>query len=93
MRQADGSSDRRWIVLIEDGRYVTISRALDPDQSDIARIEASLAVQGLSGWLAVQSHSAHVEGSPPEIMKVRPLGKPTAAFSDAVAAFYGRTAR
>ena len=88
MRQADGSSDRRWIVLLEDGRYSTLGRARDPDEDDIARAEERLVGQGLAGWLSIQSHSQYAEGSPPEVMEVRPLGKPTSAFADAVAAFH-----
>ncbi len=92
MRQADGSSDRRWVVLLEDGRHSTLGRASDPDEHEIARAEEHLVLQGLAGWLAIQSHSEFAEGSPPEVMEVRPLGKPTGAFIDAVAAFQRRIA-
>jgi hypothetical protein len=89
VRQADGSSDRRWVVLCEDGRVSTLGRARDPDEEDIRRAEDGLRAQGLAGWLAVQSHSAYAE-PPPTFIEVRPLGTPTVTFTEAVAAFHLR---
>lgn len=48
-RQVTGESDRRWIVLIEDGRCATLGRARDPSEDEIVRAESSLKVQGLAG--------------------------------------------
>lgn len=87
VRQADGSSDRRWVVLCEDGRASTLGRARDPDEADICRAEDALRAQGLAGWLAVQSHSVYAE-VPPTFIEVKPLGSPTSAFTDAVKAFH-----
>lgn len=50
-RQADGSSGRRWIILVEDGRYSTLGRASDPSEQEIRRAEEALREQGLSGDL------------------------------------------
>ena len=45
--------ERRWIVLGEDGRHVTIGRHSDPADSEIANLEQSLGDQGLNGWLVI----------------------------------------
>ncbi len=84
-RQAGGASDRRWIILVEDGRYLTLSRARDPDEDEIARAADGLARQGLSGWLAVMSSSSYAGGTP-TFLEVRQLGAPKVRFQDAVLA-------
>ena len=84
-RQADGSSDRRWVVLVEDGRFSTLGRARDPSEDEIRRAEEALREQGLSGWLAVMSGSAYGE-TMPLFVEVRPLADPSTIFTDAVAA-------
>ncbi len=84
-RQEDGSSDRRWVIVAEDGRYSTIGRASDPTDAEIGEAEDALRRQGLSGWLAVMSGSAY--GSKvPSLMAVRPLASPTKHWEDASAA-------
>ena len=86
-RRTDGSSDRRWVVLAEDGRYVTLGRATDPTASEIDTAEAGLRSTGLRGYLAVLSGSSYgVE--PPQILLVRPLaGAPSEGFPAACKAF------
>lgn len=84
-RQEDGSSDRRWVILAEDGRYSTIGRASDPTDAEVEEAEDALRRQGLSGWLAVMSGSAY--GSKmPSLMAVRSLASPTRHWEDASAA-------
>ena len=86
IRQADGSSDRRWIVLSEDGRAATLGRVRDPSDDEIAQTETEFASRGIAGWLAIQSHSFHAEGPPPSFMEIKPLGVPAVSFETAVAA-------
>ena len=76
------AQDPRWIVLAENGLYVTVGRHREPDQADIDRIETSLREQGLSGWLAVMSQSEHAMGTP-EVMEVRGLAAPSDTFEAA----------
>ncbi|MCR0983145.1 hypothetical protein [Roseomonas populi] len=76
------SNERRWVVVAEDGRYVTLGRASDPSEEEILGAEKSLVAQGMSGWLAVMQGSPHV-GATPRLMEVRVLGKPKAAFAAA----------
>jgi hypothetical protein len=78
--------ERRWIVLGEDGRHVSLGRHSDPSQVEIAQAEASLAAQGLAGWLAVME-GAYYQRQIPTVMMVRPLGNPRRPFPEAVAAF------
>lgn len=84
-RQSDGSSDRRWIVLTEDGRYSTLGRARDPDEDDISRAEEGLRRQSVAGWLAVMSGTEYTDIMP-TFLEVRPLGQPRSRFDDAVRA-------
>ena len=44
-------TQRRWIVLGQDGRHVTLGRAA-PSAEEIAAAGGALARQGLAGWLA-----------------------------------------
>ena len=89
VRQSDGSSDRRWVILMPDGSAATLGRARDPSDEEIRQAEADMEGQGLSGWLAVQSHSLYVEPFP-TFMAVRHIGVPAGTFEDAVAALRAR---
>lgn len=80
------SSDRRWVVLGTDGRYVTLGRATDPTESEIRRAEEALRAQGSSGWLAIMSGSPYAQRTP-DLMLVRPLAEPQVTFDEAVGAF------
>lgn len=82
----NGISERRWIVLGEDGRFVTLGRATDPSEGEIARAEESLHAQGLAGWLAVMSGSPYATRLPTLLM-VRPLADPKETFDAAAEAF------
>jgi hypothetical protein len=72
---SDSVGVRRWIVLGEDGRFVTLGRAADPDDAEIRRSEEALRAQGLAGWLAVMSGSPYSR-TVPSILMVRPLAGP-----------------
>jgi hypothetical protein len=86
VRQRDGASDRRWVVVFDDGSVSTLGRAADPSEEELARIEASLAGRGLGAWLAIQSHSFHRAPPPPDFVAVRRLGPQGSSFEEAVAA-------
>lgn len=77
--------DRRWVILGEDGRFVTLGRASDPSESEIAGSEKALLAQGLAGWLAIMEGNPYA-GPLPRLMCVRPLATPTRQFSEAAAA-------
>ena len=81
--------ERRWIILGEDGRYVSLGRDSDPTEEEILKVEAMLKAQGISGWLAVLAGSPF-ENSIPGILEVKPLANPTQTFCEARAAFIKR---
>ena len=43
---------RRWIILAQDGRHMTMGRAAPPSGAEIAAAAAAVTAQGLAGWLA-----------------------------------------
>jgi hypothetical protein len=81
--------ERRWIILGEDGRFVSLGQATDPQNEEIQEAETALAAQGLSGWLAVLAGSPY-ENSAPDLLEVRPLAKPTRTFDEARSAFLAK---
>ena len=82
--------DPRWVLLTEAGDHSTLGRHREPDEAGIAAAEAALARAGLSGWIAVMSHSVHAR-SAPELVMVRPLRDPQLPFEVAVEALRRRT--
>ncbi len=45
-------ADRRWIIIAQDGRHVTMGRAAPPSEAEVEAAAAALTAQGLAGWLA-----------------------------------------
>lgn len=45
-------AQRRWIVLGQDGRHVTLGRAAPPSAEEIAAASTAMEAQGLAGWIA-----------------------------------------
>lgn len=81
-QQRNRSRERRWIILGEDGRFVTLGRESDPTEAEIQAAERSLSAQGLAGWLAI------MEGNPytSEVLRfleVRRFGEPVVTFEAA----------
>jgi hypothetical protein len=87
-----GASERRWIVLGEDGRHVTLGRHADPSPEEIAAAEAALVGQCLAGWLAVAEGDPWRRGARVRLLEVRPLAEPSVPFQGAVEAFQARRA-
>ncbi len=86
-RQANDASDRRWVLVGEDGRYATLGRAVDPTEGELRAVERQLIAQGIGGWLAVMSASPY--GSVmPSLMMVRPLASPSRPWDAAERACY-----
>ena len=79
---ANRDREKRWVVLGEDGRFVTLGRASDPSEVEIQAAEEGLRAQGLAGWLAVMAGNPY-EGALPRLMEVRPLAAPSGSFTDA----------
>ncbi len=83
------SRDPRWILLVDNGEYSTLSRHREPDADDIAGAEKGLRQASKAGWLAVMSHSAY-EATIPELIMVRQLCDPEISFDQAVQLFQKR---
>jgi hypothetical protein len=91
MMKPDRSRDRRWVILGEDGRFVTLGRASDPTEAELVAAEAAMRARGTAGWLAVTEGCPYVAALP-TFLEVRPLAGPTGTFAEAVAAFRARRA-
>ena len=52
MGQRPKLAERRWIILAQDGRHVTMGRAAPPSEAEVEAAAVALAAQGLAGWLA-----------------------------------------
>lgn len=81
----DRSRERRWVVLAEDGRFITLGRNSDPTEAEILAAEAGLRSQALAGWLSIMEGNPYV-GAPPTLFEVRPLASPKRTFREAAAA-------
>ncbi len=86
MEETQARQERRWIVLGEDGRHVSLGRHSDPSPDEIAQAESGLATQGLAGWLAIMEGGYYTRLRP-AVMMVRPLCDPQRPFAEAVEAF------
>ena len=51
--EATVTGERRWIILAEDGRHVTVGRHTDPTPEEIGQAGSQLCALGVGGWLAV----------------------------------------
>ena len=65
-------NERRWALIAQDGRHSWLGRHTDPSEDELSRATATLAQQGLSGWLAVTEGVYHSRGEL-TVMMVRPL--------------------
>lgn len=80
--------ERRWIILAEDGRHVTLGRETDPSDEEIARAGDGLRAQGLGGWLVVLEGHYYQRRDKLTLLMVRvaaPSGGPS--WEEAEAAF------
>ena len=79
--------ERRWIVLGEDGRHVTLGRHTDPTTEEIGHAGAGLRAAGLGGWLAVMEGVYYRSRGGVSLMMVRELVPCRASWDEAVSAF------
>lgn len=89
---ADRRAERRWIILGQDGRHVSIGRSSDPSEQEIAGAAAALVATGNAGWLAVLEGDYWAARGPVRLVQVRPLNGGTGGWDDAVVAFNRRRA-
>jgi hypothetical protein len=80
------SREKRWIVLADDGRHVTVGRHTDPTEDEIVRAGAGLQANGVGGWLAVTEGVYYGAGSL-SVMMVREIAPAGQTWEAAVSAF------
>jgi hypothetical protein len=79
--------ERRWVILGEDGRHVSIGRATDPSEAEIEAAGKSFEQTGMGGWLAVMEGVYYSRPGRVTLMMVREIARPAGAWDDAVTAF------
>ena len=75
--------ERRWIIIADDGRHVTIGRLIDPTEEEIAAAAEALSRQGLGGWLAVMEGDYYQPRLAVGLLEVRQLGFPKTSWIEA----------
>ena len=78
--------EKRWIVLADDGRHVTIGRHTDPSEDEIVRAGEGLQANGVGGWLAV-TEGVYYSAGPLSVMMVREIAPARQTWEGAVGAF------
>ena len=78
--------EKRWIVLGEDGRHVTLGRHTDPSEEELTRAADALRASGQGGWLAV-TEGRYYSGDQLSVLMVRELASPQSPWEIALAAF------
>lgn len=69
--------ERRWIILAEDGRHVTLGRATDPTDAEVAQAGEGLRSLQLGGWLAVLEGHYELRRSSLTLLMVREVAPST----------------
>jgi hypothetical protein len=46
-------AETRYLIVAEDGRYVTLGRAYAPTPEEVEKCSEGLVKQGLGGWYAI----------------------------------------
>lgn len=81
-------AQRRWIVLGQDGRHVTLGRAAPPSEEEVAAASKAMEAQCLAGWIATLDGDYWGRGRV-TLAPVQAIGAAAALdWSAAVAAFH-----
>ena len=83
------AAERRWIVLDNLGRHVTIGRHSDPTAAELNAAAEALAGLGRGGWLAVMEGAYYAPGSV-KLLEVSVLTPCAETFESAAALFQCR---
>jgi len=85
------SRDRKWLLVVEDGRHTWQGRDRDPSPEDLAALERSMRDQGLRGWLAVSEGRYHSTDAM-TLLAVRSMNDPADDWPTVEARFNERRA-
>jgi len=83
------ATERRWIILSEDGRHVTVGRHTDPSEDEITSAGEQVRRVGVGGWLAVLQGGYYSPRNHVSLMMVREIAETRQTSDAAVAAFIG----
>jgi hypothetical protein len=86
MTERSPARERRWIILADDGRHVSVGRHTDPSDEETTRATEGLQATGAGGWLVMMEGVYYGCGAV-SLMMVRELAPPRRNWDDAVAAF------
>jgi hypothetical protein len=53
MKASNQARERRWLVVAEDGRHVTLGRHSDPSDEEVAEAGRGIDALGLAAWLVI----------------------------------------
>lgn len=81
------ANERRWIILGDDGRHVTVGRHSNPTERELHTAAESLEAIGVGGWLALAEGGFH-RAEPLCMTMVRELAQPRRSWEAAVEAFH-----
>ena len=82
--------ERRWIILGDDGRHVSIGQATDPSEDELARAAEGLQAAGLGGWVAILEGGYYQTRGKVSLMMVREIAPPASPWETAVSLFMAR---
>lgn len=77
------AGERRWLVLAQDGRHVTLGRESDPSADEITRCGESLDRGGTPGWLVVSEGDYYERRAPVRLLMVRQITATAGEWSEA----------
>ena len=78
---------RRWLILVEDGRHVTVGRNTDPSENELIEMASILTKTGQGGWLVVAEGDYYSPRCSITLLMVRELAPTNACFDQAACAF------
>jgi len=62
---------KRWMIIAEDGRHVTLGQHRSPTEEEIGQVTASLSAHGLGGWLVLGNGDYYQIRKPFDLENVR----------------------
>ena len=79
--------EKRWLIIAQDGRHVTLGRHTSPAPDEISTAGSQLDKLGLAGWLVV-SEGAYYSNGAVDLLFVKPITKLIGNWDKANSAFY-----
>ena len=74
--------EKRWLIVAQDGRHVTVGRHTDPSPAEIERAGAQLDAMATDGWLVV-SEGIYYSDEPITLLMVRRIAGGAGTWEEA----------